>query len=84
MRTEDEKAHLHLNHHLVDHPMLGFHAQPSNHGGSFPQLRQGRPDTLMTLEGGLPHGSLSHVIHREQSLTRFHGVWPNEDILTQL
>jgi hypothetical protein len=84
MELEDQKAHLFLGHHLIDHLMLGLCAQPSNHGNRVAHLGRGHPDTLVAPGGRFPHGSLGHIIHHEQSLAEVHGVRPNEEILSQL
>ena len=73
-----------LNLHLIDHPMMGLCAQPSDHGGCVAHLSQGRLNPLMALGRNLPRGSLDRIIHHKQRFTRICRMGPREAVLTQV
>ena len=83
MRSEDQKAHLCLDRHLISHLTLGLCAQPGDCGNRIAHLGQGRLDPLMASGGNLPRGSLGCVINHEQHLTRVRSMRPCEGVLTQ-
>jgi hypothetical protein len=77
-------AYLPSGHHLIDHPPPGIHAQLGNRDERITQLGQGRLDPLIALGDTIPHDSLSHVIHHEQSLARIQMMWLDKGILARL